>query len=1044
MADEFTWCCKNCNLRNSPSLKCRACFSAHPSKSDLTKQLRTYLERFKQEHIITYVEQLPPRQANHLINQIASIDFHEVKRLWDTLRDNSAQSDCRLEAIAQNKCGVIILGGGQGTRLGGTKPKGIIDIGLLSKKSLYQLHFERCTKVKQLASQQTKTPVLKQIYVYTYLERIHLPIYIMTSPDTYDHTHDYLLEHKYFGYNSNDIMLFNQECLPCLDLNGRILLNDKDDIAFNPNGNGGLYTSLSRCGGLKDMETRKLVYVQVFGVDNILAKIGDPYWFGHCLKEKVNVSNKTCRKSTPHEKVGVMCLRDQRPSVIEYSEISKEMAELRHNDSHHDLVYGCANLAMHCFSVAFLRSCATEYYRQMPIHKAQKAIPFVDLTANTRIVKPTSENAIKLEYFIFDTFPFAAGKMTVFNVRRNEEFSPIKTPESLPTAKKDLSSLGIEYIMAAGGVIINYLSKSQSGSENDKHLCEVSPLLSYAGEGLTGIVKGKTFQLPLLLEKGKPFHVNCIKTFLTHLQRTPDLIKHADNECSNESITNVLTLIKLITKNNSIHDVFEISRFFSEHGGNTTNKQKKEQKITSGEACTKKAAKRSTARKNCNKDESADSKEHSKSQLQQSQHQHRQRHPLRFSSAQYIEQLKKGETAKEEEKEEKEEEERPRGMKSPENARFARVVVLGTPNVGKSLLVNKILNHPVSAVSHKVNTTRHQTYGCLTINNMQLEFVDTPGVLPLSEQNADLNSNAKQRVRKYQEELQQEGWNAIYDECDVLLFVIDGNRKLQWQDLLIAKQIHILDKMLADNNKSIHKILVINKCDLVYPHDSLRKLASQFHDVCTFDCTFILSSKLNRRLPKLKGYLLSLLANPHSNKYARPWKYDSHLRTPITREHQILEIIREKIFHRIHQELAYLIELRLDRLVDAEDGSLQLFVTMTVPAHKHLSVLLSGRIMAHLCSWSERDLERTFGKKEGGSLSSLHSHVQLILIPKKKNANTQMNTCVYHNTSKYQKKKRYVIAYSLSLFVAHSVSQCLKFYNISFHMDQLPFVLQIS
>ncbi len=119
----------------------------------------------------------------------------------------------------------------------------------------------------------------------------------------------------------------------------------------SPNGNGGLWSTLVRTGILKQMkEQRGLKHLQVFGVDNILVKVRDPLWFGHCLQRQVDVSNKTCTKSHPHEKIGVMCLRNGEPSVVECSEITKEMAEARHARSG-DLIYGCGNIAMHCFSV---------------------------------------------------------------------------------------------------------------------------------------------------------------------------------------------------------------------------------------------------------------------------------------------------------------------------------------------------------------------------------------------------------------------------------------------------------------------------------------------------------------------------------------------------------------------------------------------------------------------------------------------------------------------------------------------------------------------
>merc|ERR1719461_2011205 len=180
---------------------------------------------------------------------------------------------------------------------------------------------------------------------------------------------------------------------------------------------------MARAGVLADMEKRGVKYCQIFGVDNVLARLGDPAWAGYVATHGFQVSNKVCRKRGPHEKVGVMCLRDGEPGVVEYSEISKEMAEMR--DAGGELVYGAGNVAMHMFSLPFLQEMGTGK-KALPIHRARKKIPHLDSKGNE--VKPEQPNGNKLEFFIFDSFRYAE-KLNAYECLREEEFAPVKNAE---------------------------------------------------------------------------------------------------------------------------------------------------------------------------------------------------------------------------------------------------------------------------------------------------------------------------------------------------------------------------------------------------------------------------------------------------------------------------------------------------------------------------------------------------------------------------------------------------------------------------------------
>merc|ERR1712157_319272 len=124
---------------------------------------------------------------------------------------------------------------------------------------------------------------------------------------------NFLNENKYFKYD--DIKLFKQQLFPCLtESDGKFIMKSASEIAMSPNGNGGIYSSLKKSGIFKEMMDNGVEYLQIFGIDNILARIGDPLWFGHMIESAADSSNKTCIKKDPHEKIGIMCSKYGKPA----------------------------------------------------------------------------------------------------------------------------------------------------------------------------------------------------------------------------------------------------------------------------------------------------------------------------------------------------------------------------------------------------------------------------------------------------------------------------------------------------------------------------------------------------------------------------------------------------------------------------------------------------------------------------------------------------------------------------------------------------------
>lgn len=181
-------------------------------------------------------------------------------------------------------------------------------------------------------------------------------------------------------------------------------------------------------------------------------------------------------KAYPEEKVGVFARRGGRLEVVEYSELDPVEACAVEPDSG-ILRYNWSNVCLHYFERRWLDGVAGRLAEEGRYHVAHKQIPSVD----------GKVPGVKLELFIFDTFPMA-DHTALLEVRRDEEFAPVKNApgskaDSPDTARQGILALHRRWIEAAGGAV-------------DGDTVEVSPLVSYAGEGLEW-AKGRTFRQPL-------------------------------------------------------------------------------------------------------------------------------------------------------------------------------------------------------------------------------------------------------------------------------------------------------------------------------------------------------------------------------------------------------------------------------------------------------------------------------------------------------------------------------------------------------------------
>eukprot|EP00208_Stichococcus_sp_RCC1054_P001973 CAMPEP_0206140996 /NCGR_PEP_ID=MMETSP1473-20131121/11448_1 /ASSEMBLY_ACC=CAM_ASM_001109 /TAXON_ID=1461547 /ORGANISM="Stichococcus sp, Strain RCC1054" /LENGTH=469 /DNA_ID=CAMNT_0053535381 /DNA_START=218 /DNA_END=1627 /DNA_ORIENTATION=+ len=443
-----------------------------------------------QDHVFKDWESLSSEQQASLLKDVQAVDFKHLeqsftssqqaankaveavepaqgvtalKDLTDESRAAATQQGYKL--IAEGKLGVLLLAGGQGTRLGSSAPKGCYDIGLPSGSPLFALQAHRIRRLQSLAARTVGGDSAEQKPMHWY---------IMTSPATDAATQEYFQQHQHFGLQPSQVHFFQQGQMPCITEEGKIFKAEAGRLAWAPDGNGGLYSALQRQGLLQHMAEAGVEAVDCVSVDNALVAPGDPLFAGHCWLEGAECGAKVVAKAYPEEKVGVFATQGGEIKVVEYSELGPDLAAKA--DENGELLYNWSNVCMHYFRRDFLEAVAMRLHTEGHFHIARKSIPSVDGPVK----------GIKLELFIFDTFPMAS-KVSLLEAPRVSQFAPVKNKEgqdSPATAREALLKLHSGWVRAAGGAI--------DGS-GDEAVVEVPALLSYGGEGLDGVCSGRTF-----------------------------------------------------------------------------------------------------------------------------------------------------------------------------------------------------------------------------------------------------------------------------------------------------------------------------------------------------------------------------------------------------------------------------------------------------------------------------------------------------------------------------------------------------------------------
>lgn len=369
-----------------------------------------------QEHLLKYYDELDEAEKRQLLDDIEGIDFSALSAgadeknsgkiepleacTSDQINENKEKyGEIGLDAIRAGKVACVLLAGGQGTRLGADGPKGAYNIGITKELYIFEClmnHLKAVTKKAGCA----------------------VPFAIMTSEKNDLATRSFFEEHEYFGYDRRYIDFFVQEMVPSTDYDGKIYLESKSRISRSPNGNGGWYKSLAAAGLADKYKKSGVEWINVFAVDNVLQRMADPIFIGATISSGCEVGSKVIAKAAPDEKVGVMCLRDGRPSIVEYYELTDEMANDR--DEKGQLRYNWGVILNYLLNVNALERTAG---KKMPCHMVEKKIPYID--ENGGYISPKTPNGYKYETLILDMISMMDGCLP-FEVIREKEFAPVK------------------------------------------------------------------------------------------------------------------------------------------------------------------------------------------------------------------------------------------------------------------------------------------------------------------------------------------------------------------------------------------------------------------------------------------------------------------------------------------------------------------------------------------------------------------------------------------------------------------------------------------
>lgn len=392
------------------------------------EKIKEKLIKYNQEQLLVNYKNMNNEDKEKLLKEIDNIDFNLMKNLYKNaqkeldFKDEKIESiDCTekdrmpkeekekydkigTDKIKSGKLAVVTMAGGQGTRLGHSGPKGTYTLNVGKEMSLFEILCKTLKEAKEKYG----------VYVHWY---------IMTSNQNNKETVEFFEKNNYFNYPKEKVTFFIQGELPMVGLDGKLLVDENGFVKLASDGHGGVFESMDKTGVLDQMKNEGIEWVFVGGVDNVLVKMVDNTLIGLAESKNCLAAGKSLIKANAKEKVGVFCKRDGKPSVIEYSEISDELAELE--DENGELVYSESHILCNMFNIKRLEMISKN---KLPYHVAKKKANYMN--EKGEIITAKEPNAYKFESFIFDAFT-SLDSMVIMRVKREEEFAPVKNAEGV-------------------------------------------------------------------------------------------------------------------------------------------------------------------------------------------------------------------------------------------------------------------------------------------------------------------------------------------------------------------------------------------------------------------------------------------------------------------------------------------------------------------------------------------------------------------------------------------------------------------------------------
>ena len=455
-------------------------------------EMRECFRTAGQEHVFTFWDHLENAERHRLLDQLQEIDLEAIERLSNSDLPRAAEGGGELlpapalklgkepeegsrregrdrgeELLDAGKIALLLVAGGRGSRLGQDGPKGCFPIAPLSAKSLFEIHAAKIHRLRLV-------------------HEVSIPCYIMTSTATDARTRDYFERESFFGLPPADIIFMKQGSLPVLDERGKLILEAPGRISLSPNGHGGCYEALRDSGALEDARSRGIEHIFYFQVDNPLVAIADPLFCGLHDLTGSDMSLKVLEKTGPGEKIGVVATRDGVARVVEYTDLSREQADLR--DSTGDLVFSLGSIGIHLLRREFIEKILSAP-SPLPLHPVSKLIDAID-----RDGEPVTTEGTQLETFVFDALPLAQRSFNL-EVRREREFAPAKALEGVDSVDSSRRLLAEEHR--------RWLAKAGITAHGP---VEIDPLAGISPEDLAGELEpwsGREFKGSLLVSRGE-------------------------------------------------------------------------------------------------------------------------------------------------------------------------------------------------------------------------------------------------------------------------------------------------------------------------------------------------------------------------------------------------------------------------------------------------------------------------------------------------------------------------------------------------------------